>query len=134
MRFRRFGIAVVALTAALTVFPPSRPGGAKELRPVTGREWASASEREKKAFLYGLGTMIQLEHEVARQQNLPAERPSLVPTFIRGLEHTNLVGVMRFVDDYYARNPARLDRPVVDVIWRDIAVPGIQQAEAAEER
>lgn len=130
MRFQGLMSVLVALLTAL----PAIPSVAKELRPVTGREWTSATEGEKKAFLYGLGTMIQLEHELAKQQNLPAERPSLVPTFIRGLEHANLVGIMRFVDDYYARNPARQERPVVDVIWRDIALPGIQQAQTIEKR
>lgn len=127
MRFRHLVFALAALAAAA-------PALAKELKPVTGREWNSATEREKKAFLYGMGTMIQLEHELARQQGVPETRTSLVPTFVRGLERTNLVGVMRFVDDYFARNPARLDRPVVDVIWRELVVPEAQQAQLPEER
>lgn len=127
----RFRYLIPALVALITSFS-TLPSVAKDLRPVTGSEWTTATEREKKAFLYGLGTMIQLEYEVAKQQNLPENRPSLVPTFVRGLQNTNLVGVMRFVDDYYARNPARLDRSVVDVIWRDIVLPGTQQAQAEE--
>jgi hypothetical protein len=130
MRFRHLGLALVAVTLSLSTVPLH----AKELTPVTGRQWTTATEQEKKAFLYGLGTMIQLEHELARQQNAPADRPSLVPTFIRGLERTNLVGVLRFVDDFFARNPARLDRPVVDVIWRDLVLPEVQQAQAGQER
>lgn len=106
------------------------PVGAREMKPVTGHHWTTATEQEKKAFLYGMGTMIQLEHEVAKQQGAPENRASLVPTFIHGLEGTNLVGVMRIVDSYYAQNPSRLDRPVIDVIWKDIVVPGALQAQA----
>lgn len=130
MRLRCLAFTLAALAAAWLAVPVH----AKELKPVTGREWTRATEREKKAFLYGLGTMIQLEHELARQQGAPDSRASLIPTFVRGLERTNLVGVMLFVDDYFARNPARMDRPVVDVIWRDMVLPEVQQAEAPQER
>lgn len=127
MPSRLIGLAVPVLALALT----AAVAEAKELKPVTGREWTAATLQEKKAFLYGMGTMIQLEHELARQQNLSPDRTSLIPTFVRGLQGTNLAEVMRFVDRFYATSPARLDRPVVDVIWRDIALPGLQQAEAA---
>lgn len=113
---------------------PMPSAGAREMKPVTGHHWSTATEQEKKAFLYGMGTMIQLEHEVAKQQGISENRASLVPTFVRGLEGTNLVGVMQVIDAYYARNPTQLDRPVVDVIWRDIVLPGAQQAQAEQER
>lgn len=104
------------------------PAAANEIKPVTGVQWSSATETEKKAFLYGLGTMIQLEHELAVQQKLPSDRKSLVPTFVQGLKGTTLMEVMNYVDTYYQQHPGRLDRPVVEIIWTDLAVPRQQQA------
>lgn len=89
---------------------------------VTGEHWTKASEGEKKAFLVGVGTMLVAER--AAQGNPPPPlSKSLIPTLATGLSPFTFVQVMQKIDAYYADNAAQLKRPVIEVIWYELAVP-----------
>ena len=41
----------------------------------------------------------------------------------RGLKHTDLEEAIRVVDGWYRANPTQLNKPVLSVVWREIAKP-----------
>ncbi|HEY2189490.1 MAG TPA: hypothetical protein VGH48_13095, partial [Caldimonas sp.] len=83
-------------------------------------------EAVKKAYLVGIANFLQVE--TAYGTNAPAgDAQSLVPRMVKGLRggKQTLDSVRTGLDAWYAANPSRLQRPVIEVIWFEIVVPGL---------
>lgn len=91
---------------------------------VTGEQWAQSSPEVKKAYLVGLSNAFQIQgaYEAA---STSADPQSIAPRLHRGLRGQTLDTVRAQLDAYYAKNPDKLKRPVVDTIWFEIVVPGL---------
>ncbi len=121
---RKLWIATVIIAVVVGLSPGA---SASDLPMVTGKEWNGATEKERRSFLIGMGTVIALEYQLqAKRRNAGEE--TLIPTFVQGLKETNFGEMMAFIDDYYRRNPDRIKRPVVDVLFSELAVPRSQVA------
>lgn len=115
-------LAAVAMASALGA------AQAQQLIPVvTGEQWTTSSAEVKKAYLVGLSNAFQVQgaYEAA---NPPTDAQSIVPRLTKGMRGQTLDGVRTQLDAYYARNPDKLKRPVVDTIWFEIVVPGLAKA------
>ncbi len=97
---------------------------AQEIPVVTGEHWTKSSEQVKKAYLIGLANAIQVE-AAFEGNNPPADGQSLVPRLTKGMRGQTLDGVRGALDAYYAKNPDKMQRPVVETIWFEIVVPGL---------
>ena len=73
-----------------------------------------------------MANVIQVE-TAYQAGNPPADAQSFVPRFARGLKGQTLESVMAGLDGWYARNPGRLQRPVIETIWFEMVVPGLQK-------
>jgi hypothetical protein len=93
-----------------------------ELPIATGEHWTTATEREKKAFLLGMGTIIEVEHQL-HGATPPSDDQSFVPLLVKGLSKFTLTSAMEAVDAWYAANPDQLKRPVIEVIWFELTLP-----------
>ncbi|WP_431273355.1 hypothetical protein ACQ858_14285 [Variovorax ureilyticus] len=102
------------------------PAKAAEVPIVTGEQWTSSSEAVKKAYLVGLANMVQVEMAYYGR-NQPTDAQSFVPRLSKGMQGQSLDGVRQGVDRWYAANPSGLKRPVLDIIWFEMAVPGLQK-------
>ena len=101
-------------------------GRADEVPIVTGEHWTKSSEEMKKAYLIGVANVLQVE--VAYEgPNPPADAQSIVPRFAKGLKGQTLDGVRQGLNDWYAAHPDRLQRPVIETIWFEMVVPGLQK-------
>ena len=99
---------------------------AQEVPVVTGDHWTKSSEQVKKAYLIGIANAIQVE--VAFEgANPPADGQSIVPRFAKGLKGQTLDSVRQGLDDWYAKNPDKLQRPVLETIWFEMVVPGLRK-------
>ena len=99
---------------------------ADEVPIVTGEQWTKSSEHVKKGYLVGVANVIQVE-TAYHAGNPPADAQSFVSRFARGLKGQTLESVMAGLDGWYARNPGRLQRPVIETIWFEMVVPGLQK-------
>ena len=104
-------------------------GGARaqEVPMVTGEHWTQSSDQVKKAYLVGIANAIQVE-TAFEGANPPPDSQSLVPRLSRGMRGQTLDGVREGLDKWYAANPGKLQRPVIETLWFEFVVPGLQKA------
>jgi len=108
----------VALTLACTSVR------AQEIPLVTGALWTASSDQVKKAYLVGIANTIQVETAYSAS-NPPSDGQSIVPRAVKGMRGQTLDGVREALDKWYAANPDKLQRPVIETIWFEMVVPGL---------
>jgi len=99
---------------------------AQEVPVVTGDHWTKSSDQVKRAYLIGIANTIQVE-AAYEGVNPPADGQSVVPRLARGMKGQTLDGVQQGLDAWYAKNPDKLQRPVIETIWFEMVVPGLQK-------
>ena len=99
---------------------------AQEIPLVTGEHWTKSTEQSKKAYLVGLTNMLQVEIAYQAGNTLP-DSQTVVPRFAKGLKGHTLDGAIAKLDAWYAKNPGRMQQTVVETIWYELVVPGLQQ-------
>jgi len=98
---------------------------AQEVPVVTGEHWTKSSEEVKKAYLIGIANLLQVENAYFGA-NPPSDAQSFVPRMARGLKGATLDSVRTGLNDWYAKNPDKLQRPVLEVVWFEMVVPGLK--------
>jgi hypothetical protein len=99
---------------------------ADDVPVVTGEHWSRSSVDVKKAYLIGVANLLQVENAYFGATP-PTDAQSFVPRMVRGLRGQSLDSVRDALDRWYAANPTRLQRPVLETIWFEIVVPGLQK-------
>jgi len=97
-------------------------GSAREVPLVTGEHWTKSTLQERKAFLLGATTIMELEQEVEGTPPPPPDK-SLIDVWCRGLSHYTIDEMVKAIDDWYGTHPDKLSRPVVEVMWYEMAKP-----------
>jgi hypothetical protein len=102
---------------------------AQDIPLVTGEHWTKSSEAVKKAYLVGIANFLQVETAYGGTA-AAADAQTLVPRMVKGLRggKQTLDSVRTGLDAWYAANPGRLQRPVIEVIWFEMVVPGMAKA------
>jgi hypothetical protein len=95
---------------------------ADEVPLVTGVHWTKSSEEAKKAYLIGVANVLQLD-SAYHAANPPSDAQSIVPRAVRGLRGHTLDSVQQALNRWYAANPDRLQRPVLETIWFEVVLP-----------
>jgi hypothetical protein len=95
---------------------------------VTGEHWTKSSEQVKKAYLVGIANVLQLE-TAYYDSNPPSDTQSFIPRFVQGLKGGGytLDSVREGLDTWYAAHPDKVQRPVLEVIWFEMVVPGLKK-------
>jgi len=99
---------------------------ADEVPLVTGEHWTKSSDEQRKAYLVGIANIVQVELAYAGTTP-PTDAQSIVPRMAKGLKGHTLDSVREGLTKWYAANPQRLQRPVVETIWFEMVVPGLQK-------
>jgi hypothetical protein len=120
----QFRAAMFAACLALATL--SANARADEVPLVTGEHWTKSSDELKKAYLVGIANVAQIETAYSGA-NPPADGQSLVPRMVRGLKGQTLDSVREALNKWYAAHPDRLQRPVIETIWFEMVVPGLQK-------
>ncbi|GLZ86410.1 hypothetical protein Pres01_24610 [Metapseudomonas resinovorans] len=115
------GMLALALSVTLAT-----AWGADEVPMITGEQWTQSSPELKKAYLIGIANAFQVE-AAYHATKPPSDEQSLIPRFGRGLKGHTLDTVRDGLDQWYAANPDRVKRPVIETIWFEMVVPGLQQ-------
>ncbi|MDH4566309.1 hypothetical protein E8E95_06420 [Pseudomonas sp. BN414] len=121
MKTVRMGMLALALSVTLAT-----AWGADEVPMITGEQWMQSSPEIKKAYLIGIANAFQVE-AAYHATKPPSDEQSLIPRFSRGLKGHTLDTVREGLNQWYAANPDRVKRPVIETIWFEMVVPGLQQ-------
>ncbi|MDM0018439.1 hypothetical protein [Variovorax saccharolyticus] len=120
---RPVGTAFLALALAMA----GSMARAQEIPLVTGEHWTKSTEQLKRVYLVGIANAYQVE--AAYQGEAPTfESQTVVPRFAKGLKGQTLDSVRGTLDGWYAAHPDQLKRPVIETIWYQIVLPGLQNA------
>lgn len=118
--------ALIAL-AFLSLALLSSGARAQEVVIVTGVHWTTSGNDVKKAYLLGIANLMQVELAYLGNNQVP-DQQNFAPRMARGLRGETVDSVRNKIDAWYAANPSRLSRPVLDVVWGEIVVPGLKKS------
>ncbi len=99
---------------------------AAEVPLVTGEQWTKSSEDVKKAYLIGIANLAQVEAAYAGNTP-PSDAQSILPRLSMGLQGQTLDSVREGLNRWYAANPGKVQRPVIETIWFEMALPGLKK-------
>lgn len=118
------GMRAALLVACAVVALGSGVARADDIPLVTGEHWTKSTDQMKKAYLIGIANAFQVE-AAYEGANPPSDAQSIVPRVARGMRGQTLDGVREGLDAWYAKNPDRIQRPVIETIWFEFVVPGL---------
>ena len=121
-RFRRLTLA--ACTAVVLAYAGHAVAADTPL--VTGEQWTKSSEDVKKAYLVGIVNLVQVEAAYGGN-NPPSDAQSFLPRLAKGMRGQTLDSVREGLNKWYAANPGKLQRPVIETIWFEMALPGLKK-------
>lgn len=120
----RMSMFVISIALA-ALWGTARAG---EIPLVNGELWIKSSEQVKKSYLIGIANLAQVETAYFGS-NPPPDTQSFVPRMVRGMKGQSLNGVLEALDHWYAAHPDQMQRPVLETIWFELVVPGLQRAQ-----
>lgn len=109
--------------AALSLAAWAAPQPADDLQIVTGEHWVNASLQEKRAFLFGVGNMLEIEQAMAGDSYEEMRGRSIVPVLLEGLSGISIADIVMQLDAFYAGNPDQIARSVLEVLYLEMALP-----------
>ncbi|MDH4563852.1 hypothetical protein [Pseudomonas sp. BN411] len=124
MRTLRLG--TLALAVCLTLAAASGIARASEVPMITGEQWMRSTEELKKVYLIGIANAFEVE-AAYHASKPPTDEQSLIPRFGRGLKGHTLDTVREGLNQWYAAHPDRVNRPVIETIWFEMVVPGLEK-------
>ena len=88
---------------------------------IDGKVWTHSTNSDKRAFLLGVSNGVVLEYHLRLKHS---EEPSrFVKGWVAAFKESKWSEMVGKVDAYYANNPNKLRRNVLDVVWHEIISP-----------
>ncbi|WP_415774632.1 hypothetical protein [Paraburkholderia sp. J11-2] len=98
---------------------------AQSIPIVTGQQWMASSEEAKKAYLVGIANLLEVERAYAG--NSASSNNDISLRFGKGMQGQTLDSVRQGLDSYYASNPAMIQHPVIETLWFQMVLPGLNK-------
>lgn len=112
---------------ALSLLPLSIMGNvahAQSIPIVTGQQWMASSEEAKKAYLVGISNLLDIERAYVGNS---ASSNDIAQRFGKGMQGQTLDTVRQGLDSYYAANPTMIQHPVIETLWFQMVLPGLNK-------
>jgi len=88
---------------------------------IDGKVWTHSTDSDKRAFLLGVSNAVVLEYHLRTKRS---EEPSrFVKGWVAAFKDSSWSDMVSKVDAYYANNPTKLRRNVLDVVWHEMIAP-----------
>lgn len=110
----------------LTLATMGNVARAENIPIVTGEQWVASSDDAKKAYLIGISNLLDIERAYYGSA-MSANSNEIAPRFATGLQGQTLDSVRNGLDKFYAANPTKIQHPVIETIWFEMVVPGLQK-------
>ena len=114
------------LPVLLLVLGPTK-WAAADLEIVTGKHWTGASLEQKRAYLFGIGNVLEIEEAMAGDAYEDMRGRSIVPVLLEGLSGTGIANLVTQLDEYYADHSDQIKRPVIEVLYIEMALPNLKK-------
>lgn len=120
---RRTCLLLPLLLMALSITAWADKNPAADLTIVTGEHWVPASLEQKRAYLFGVGNMLEIEQAMAGDQYQAMRGRSIVPVLLEGLAGVGIGDMVMQLDKFFADRPDQIKRPVIEVLYIEMALP-----------
>ncbi len=114
-------LAVLLVALSTAAWAADQPPG--DLPIVTGVHWVDSSHEQKRAFLFGVGNMLEIEQAMAGDDYEAMRGRSIVPVLLEGLSGTSIENIVTALNDFYAVHADQISRPVIEVLYVEMALP-----------
>jgi len=94
----------------------------KAQRLANGNDWKKSTTEVRLAYLAGISDMLTVGYAYDSKK-LPEQESTFMRQSFKGLSDTTTPEAMDRIDAWYKANPGQLDKPILSVIWIDIAKP-----------
>jgi hypothetical protein len=92
---------------------------------LTGELWLEMTPDMKTAYIWGAGDIVDLEQEF--MEIYPElKRESFAMKAVEGIGDVTINEIVATVDAFYKKNPEKVDRSVIRVIWDEMIKPNIK--------
>lgn len=99
---------------------------ADDLEIINGGHWVTSSMEQKRAFLFGIGNMLEIEQAMAGDRYEAMREHSIVPVLLEGLSGISIADLVMQLDKYYAQHPQNMKKAVIEVLYVDMAKPKLK--------
>ena len=86
-----------------------------------------ASLEQKRAYLFGIGNVLEIEEAMAGDAYEDMRGRSIVPVMLEGLSGTGIANLVTQLDEYYADHSDQIKRPVIEVLYIEMALPNLKK-------
>lgn len=117
-------VLLLLLTLSLAAWSGQTRAG--DLTIVTGEHWTGASLEEKRAFLIGIGNVLEIEEAMAGDDYESMRGRSIVPVLLEGLSGTSIADMVTELDRFYADHVDQIQRPVIEVLYLEMALTRLE--------
>jgi hypothetical protein len=117
-------LVTILLPVLLAVFGTTALG-AEDLTIINGEHWTDSSLEQKRAFLFGVGNVLEIEEAMAGDDFDALRGRSIIPVLLEGLSGTSIETIVKQLDKFYADHAEQLDRPVIEVLYLEMALPNL---------
>lgn len=98
---------------------------AQDLPIVNGEHWVGSSLEQKRAYLFGVGNVLEIEQAMAGDGYKDMRGRSIVPVLLEGLSGIGIANIVTQLDKYYTDHPDQAKRPVIEVLYLEMALPNL---------
>ncbi len=121
---KKISLLLLAITMTLL---STLAWSADDLEIINGERWVASSVEEKRAYLFGVGNMLELEQAMMGKNYEAMRKDSLVHVLLEGLSGISIADLMIKLDQYYANAPQNKKKAVIEVLYIDMAKANLKQ-------
>lgn len=88
---------------------------------IDGKVWMHSTDSDKRAFLLGVSNAVVLEYHLRTKRSQEPSR--FVQGWVAAFKDARWSEIVGKVDAYYANNPTKMHRNVLDVVWHEMIAP-----------
>ena len=119
-------LSIMLIAILLAVFS-SLAWAEKDLDIVNGVHWIDSSLEQKRAFMFGVGNVLEIEQAMAGNNLKAKHGSSIVPVLLEGLSGVSIADIVKQLDKYYMDNPKQTKRAVIEVLYIEMALPNLSK-------
>ena len=90
---------------------------AEDLEIINGGHWVTSTVEQKRAFLFGVGNMLEIEQAMAGDKYEDLRGHSIVPVLLEGLSGISIADLIMKLNKYYAEQPQDENKAVIEVLY-----------------
>jgi hypothetical protein len=99
----------------------------KDLPIVNGKHWMSSTLQEKRAYMFGIGNILEIEQAMAGDSYKTTNSYSIIPTLLDGLAGISIAELVKQLDQFYRQHPEQNKKTVIEVLYLEMAKPNLKK-------